>query len=273
GRIVSVAPAGGEVQADQVIDAGGRVLLPGLFDMHAHVDRWSGGLNIAAGITSVRDMGNDNQTLQQVIAEERAGTLLMPRIVAAGFIEGESAQSARNGFVVATLGQAREAVDWYAEHGYRQIKIYNSFPREHLAATVAHAHAKGLRVSGHIPVFLRARDAVDAGFDEIQHINQLMLNFLVGPDTDTRTLERFYLPAREVAGLDLDSPPVREFIDTLASKQVVIDPTLATFEFLHVRNGELSPIFGGIVDQVPPDVQRSRRAAEMDIPDAATGAR
>jgi hypothetical protein len=122
-------------------------------------------------------------------------------------------------------------------------------------------------------VFLRAQDAVDAGFDEIQHINQLMLNFLVKPDTDTRTLERFYLPARGVADLDLDGKPVQDFIATLARKRVVIDPTLATFEFLHQRNGELSPIFAGIPEHIPPDVQRSRRAAEMDIPDAATGAR
>ncbi len=277
GRIVSVLAADSAdrpaAQADHVIDAGGRVLLPGLFDMHAHMDRWSGGLDIAAGITSVRDMGNDNATLQQVMAEERAGTLLMPHIVPAGFLEGESRQSARNGFVISTLDEAKQAVDWYAQHAYPQIKIYNSFPKEHLAATVAYAHEKGLRVSGHVPVFLRAQDAVDAGFDELQHINQLMLNFLVKPDTDTRTLERFYLPARETAGLDLDAKPVQDFIASLASKQVVIDPTLATFEFLHVRDGELSPIFTQIVDHVPPDVQRSRRAAEMDIPDAATGAR
>src|SRR5690606_39942342 len=141
--------------ADQVIDAGGRVLLPGLFDMHAHVDRWSGGLQLAAGVTSLRDMGNDNATLQQVMAEERAGTLLMPRIVAAGILEGESEQAARNGFVVADLDGARKAIDWYAANGYPQLKIYNAFPRDILTATVAHAHAKGPRASGHVPVTLR----------------------------------------------------------------------------------------------------------------------
>ncbi len=274
GKIVSVSGAGQErTRADHLIDAGNRVLLPGLFDMHTHVDRWSGGLNLAAGVTSVRDMGKDNKTLQEVMAEERAGTLLMPRIVAAGFIEGESQQSARNGFVIKDLAEAKQAVDWYAEHGYPQIKIYNSFPKEHLRDTVAYAHEKGLRVSGHIPVFLRAQDAIDAGYDEIQHINQLMLNFLVKPDTDTRTLERFYLPAKGVADLDLDSKPMQDFIATLAAKKIAIDPTLATFEFIRQRNGELSPIFADVPDHIPPDVQRSRRAAEMDIPDDATAAR
>lgn len=101
----------------------------------------------------------------------------------------------------------------------------------------------------------------------------MVLNFLVEPGTDTRTLERFYLPAREAAGLDLDSAPVRDFIATLAEKRIVMDPTLATFEFLHQRNGQITPIFAGIEDHLPPDVQRGRRAAEMDIPDDATGAR
>ena len=274
GRIVSVMAAGEDgAPADHLIDAGGRVLMPGLFDMHAHADRWGGGLQLAAGVTSLRDMGNDNANLQQMIAEERAGTLLMPRIVPAGFLEGESGQSARNGFVVSDLAGAREAIDWYADNGYGQLKIYNSFPKDILPQTVAYAHGKGLRVSGHVPVFLRAQDAIDAGYDEVNHINQLLLNFLVKPDTDTRTLERFYLPAREVADLDLDSAPVQDFIATLARRQVVIDPTLATFEFLHQRNGEISPIFAGIEDHVPPDVQRGRRAAEMDIPDDGTGAR
>ena len=89
--------------ADNVVDAGGRVLLPGLFDMHSHLSRWDGGLHVAAGVTSARDMGNDNASLQQMITEERAGTLLMPRIVPAGFIEGESQYAARGGFVIKDL--------------------------------------------------------------------------------------------------------------------------------------------------------------------------
>jgi len=145
--------------------------------------------------------------------------------------------------------------------------------REHLRDTVAYAHEKGLRVSGHIPVFLRAQDAVDAGYDEIQHINQVLLNFLVKPDTDTRTLERFYLPAKGVADLDFDSKPVQDFIALLAKKQIVIDPTLATFDFLRQRPGELSQAYADVASHMPPDVQRGFRVAEFDIPDDATAAK
>lgn len=273
GRIASISAAGAEaVDADQVIDAAGRVLLPGLFDSHVHVGRWDGGLHLATGITTVRDMGNDNATLQQLMAQIEAGELLSPRVVAAGFIEGESKFSARNGFVVDTMDEAREAVDWYAAHDYPQVKIYNSFPKELLRDTVAYAHDRGLRVSGHVPAFMRAEEVVEQGFDELQHINQVLLNFFVTPDTDTRTLARFYLVADETAGLDFDSAPVRDFIDLLVREEVVVDPTLATFEFLHQRAGEMSPIVADVADHLPPDIQRNRRAAEMDIPDDATAA-
>ena len=273
GRIVSVAPTGGKTAADRVIDAGGRVLLPGLFDMHTHVGRWEGALNIATGVTTVRDMGNDNASIKQMRGEIAAGDLLAPDIVAAGFIEGESEFASRSDFVVKDLAGAKEAIDWYAANGYPQIKIYNSFPKEALKETVAYAHAKGLRVSGHVPAFLRAQDVVDAGYDEIQHINQLLLNFFVDEKTDTRTLQRFYLVAEKTDGLDLDSAPVQAFIAELARKKIVIDPTMGTFEFLHHRNGQHSPLIAGVHTHLPPSVVRQRMVAEMDIPDDATGAR
>lgn len=273
GKIVSIANGGGEkAKADNVIDAGGKVLLPGLFDMHAHFGPWDGGLHLAAGITTIRDMGNDNTTLQQLMAQLSEGKLLGPSVVPAGFIEGESKMSARNGFVIKNLDEAKKAVDWYADHGYPQVKIYNSFPKDILRDTAAYAHQRGLRVSGHIPAFMRAQDAVDQGYDEIQHINQVMLNFFVTPETDTRTLERFYLVAKKTADLDFDSKPVQDFIADLAKKQIVVDPTLATFEFIHQREGELSPIVADVADHLPPDIQRSRRVGEMNIPDDATAA-
>ena len=256
-----------------MVDAGNRVLLPGLYDMHVHASSWEGGLHLAAGVTSARDMGNDNATLQQLMAEEKAGTLMHPRVIPAGYIEGQSPHSSQGGFVVKDLAGAKQAIDWYADHGYPQIKIYNSFPKEILRDTTAYAHQRGIRVSGHVPAFMRAQDVVEQGYDEIQHINQVMLNFFVTPETDTRTLARFYLVADRTDGLDFDSKPVQDFIGELAKKQVVIDPTLATFEFLHQREGQLSPIVADVADHLPPDVQRSRRAAELDIPDDATGAR
>lgn len=274
GRISEVLPASSpDKGADQVVDAGGRVLLPGLFDMHGHLSRWDGGLDIAAGVTTARDMANDNASLQEMISEADAGMLMLPRVVPAGFIEGESKYSARGGFVIKDLQAAKDAVDWYARRGYPQIKIYNSFPKEILRETVAYAHGNGMRVSGHVPAFLRAQDVVEQGFDEIQHINQVLLNFFVTATTDTRTLERFYLVAEKTAGLDFDSAPVQDFITLLKTHQTVIDPTLTAFDFMRQRPGQLSPAYAAVADHMPPDVRRSMSVAEMNIPDDATAAR
>lgn len=274
GKITAVLPAGSPTRgADNEIDAAGRVLLPGLFDMHGHVGRWDGGLNLAAGVTTVRDMGNDNVTLQQMIDEIGAGQLLSPQIVPSGFLEGESPYSARNGFVIKNLQEAKDAIDWYAQHGYPQLKIYNSFPKDILKDTIAYAHTRGLRVSGHIPVFLRAEDAVNAGYDEIQHINQVLLNFLVTPTTDTRTLERFVLPAEKVGDLDFNSKPVLDFIALLKEKNVAIDPTVVTFEFLRQRDGTVPEGYAEVMEHWPIDLQRSFRIGGMKIPDDAAAER
>jgi hypothetical protein len=130
-----------------------------------------------------------------------------------------------------------------------------------------------MRVSGHVPAFMRAQEVVEQGYDEIQHINQVLLNFLVTPETDTRTLQRFYLPAEKLADLDFDSKPVNEFIALLASKQIVIDPTLTVFDFIQQRDGELSSAYAAIAEHLPPDMQRNFRSAGMKIPDDATAAR
>ena len=271
GRITAVLPAGSpDADADRQIDAGGRVMLPGLFDMHGHVGQWDGGLNLAAGVTTVRDMANENANLQRIIDQTDAGTLLGPRVVPAGFLEGKSDNNAQADFIIQTIDDARRAIDWYAARGYPQIKIYNSYPKELLRQTVAYAHSRGMHVSGHVPVFLRAQDVVEAGFDEIQHINQLMLNFFVTPTTDTRTLERFYLPAEKTASLDLDSKPVQDFIRLLAEKKIVVDPTLATFDFLKQREGHTPAAFASVIEHWPPDVQRRFRSGEMKIPDDET---
>lgn len=273
-RITAVVPTGTlDTPVDHRIEADGRVLLPGLYDLHTHVDAWQGLRHLAAGVTTVRDLGNQNALVQSLIERRERGQLLAPRIVPAGFIEGVGPLASQLGLHVQTLAEARAAVDWYAARGYPQIKIYNSFPRELVRETAAHAHARGLRVSGHVPVFMRASEVVEQGYDEIQHINQVLLNFLVTPETDTRTIERFVLPARGIADLDVDSAPVREFVAELARRGTVIDPTLVTFDFLRHRAGEVSAPYAAIASHLPPDVQRGLRQGGLEIPDDATAQR
>ncbi len=267
GRIAALYPAGSPARgAATVIEGGGRALLPGLFDMHTHEDPWNALLQIAGGVTTSRDLGNDNATLAGLIARIDAGELVGPRIVPAGFIEGESPYSSRGGFVVGSPEAARDAIDWYAQRGYRQVKLYNSIRPEWVAETVRYAHERGLRVSGHVPAFARAGQVVRDGYDELQHINQLLLNFVSGPGTDSRTLARFTLPGDRARGLDLDSPAVQDFIGLLRERGTVIDPTLATFEAMYTQQqGQMSPSFAAVAEHMPAAVQRGWRRNSMDV--------
>ncbi len=270
GRIVSVTPAGSAPPEPgmQIVDGSGRTLLPGLFDMHSHVDDWDALLQLAGGITTARDMGNDNAYLAELKGRIERGETLGPRVVATGFIEGESPFAASNGIRVKDVASAKAAVDWYAERGFRQIKIYNSFKPEWVAPVAAHAHAKGMRVGGHIPAFMRAGDAVLAGYDEIQHINQVMLHFLVKDTDDTRTLLRFYLLGDAARDIDLDSPAVRDFIQLLVDRKVVVDPTLSAFEYMFLqRTGQPNPVFKQVADNVPVPVRRYWLTNSMDVND------
>ncbi|MAL03095.1 MAG: amidohydrolase [Arenimonas sp.] len=250
------------------IDAGGRIVLPGLWDMHVHASPGDGLLHIASGVTGARDLGNDHDQVTKLAADFASGQLIGPRMQLAGFIDKKSPYTAPTGTAVDTLEQALAQIDVYAGQGYPQIKIYSSIPPEWVAPMAERMHGHGIRLSGHIPAFMTAEQAVRDGFDEIQHINMLFLNFVADADTDTRTPARFMKVAEEAGKLDLDSKEVRDFIALLKERDIVVDPTVAIFDrmFRH-RSGELSPILGSIVDHLPPAVQRGARAGEIDIND------
>lgn len=263
------APEDVECRGLASIDAGNRVVLPGLWDMHVHAGPADGLLHIASGVTGARDLGNDHEEVMQLAADFSSGELIGPRLQRAGFIDKKSPYTAPTGTPVDTLEQALAQIDTYAAQGYPQIKIYSSIPPEWVAPMAERMQGHGIRLSGHIPAFMSAEQAVRAGFDEIQHINMLFLNFVAEPDTDTRTPARFIKVAEEAGKLDLDSDEVRDFIALLKERDIVVDPTVAIFDrmFRH-RSGELSPLLGSIVDHLPPSVQRGARAGEIDINDS-----
>src|SRR5688572_12387823 len=167
GRIAAIYPAGSPARDPAtVIDGAGRALLPGLFDMHTHEDAWNAILQVAGGVTSSRDMGNDNAYLARLKSDIAAGRTIGPHIEPAGYIEGESPFSSRGGFVVASVAEAENAVDWYAERGFRQVKLYNSIKPEWAGPIAAYAHSRGLRVSGHVPAFSRSERVVREGYED-----------------------------------------------------------------------------------------------------------
>lgn len=267
GRISAiVAPGALGASAPTVFDAAGRTLLPGLYDMHSHEGSPGTMLQIAAGVTTSRDLSNDNAELARLRARIAAGEVVGPHIVANGFIEGRSPYSARGGFVVDSVEKAKEAVDWYAARGFRQLKLYNSFKPEWVGPVTEYAHVRGLRVGGHVPAFMRAEEAVRAGYDELHHINQVVLNFLVKPTDDTRTLARFYLVTDGAAGLELDSARVQDFVALLKERGTVVDPTLTIHEYMFTQEqGSINPSYAAVFDHVPVALQRQWRSNSLDV--------
>lgn len=263
-RIQAVGPDGqvSIPQGAEVIDAAGKTLMPGLWDMHAHVSPLDGLFNLASGVTTVRDLANDTDFLLDIRKRIEAGEILGTRIIMAGFIDGPGPYAGPTKVLVDTPEEALAAVDNYAKLGYEQIKMYSSLDPKLVPAIIERAHAKGMRVSGHIPNGLTAEQAVRAGFDEIQHVNFLFLNFFDG--VDTRTPQRFHAVGEQGPDLDLRSERVQAFLDLLQEKGTVSDPTLVAFEGMFTdRAGQVSRTFAAAADRLPPQVQRGLVAAGM----------
>ncbi|MFG6433324.1 amidohydrolase family protein [Roseateles sp. LYH14W] len=270
GRISAIAKPGSLRNAApaQRISGKGRTLLPGLVDMHVHLTPPELLLHLAAGVTAVRDVGNSKADIAELRGRIERGDVLGPRISANGFIEGKSPFSSQADFVPDNLPDALAAIDWYAAHGYRQLKLYNSIKPEWVKPMVAHARSLGLRTGGHVPAFMTASQAVEAGFDELHHINQVTLNFLVSKTDDTRTLLRFNLVGDKAADLKLNDRRTQNFIALLKKKGTVVDATMAAFEAQYTqRQGQPNPSYAMVSANLPAVMQRGLLSAEVDMDD------
>ena len=256
----------------QAIDGRGKMLLPGLWDMHAHLFRVYAFLDIAAGVTTVRDLANSVEELGKLRQQIEEGTQIGPRVVLAGFIDGPGPFEGPVKVLAATTEEARQQVDRYADLGYVQIKIYSSVKPELVPIIAEEAHKRGLRVSGHVPSGMIAEQFVRDGADEIQHMNFIFLNFM--PDVkETRTPARFIETGKRGGNLDLNSQQVNDFIAFLKQHHMVIDPTMAIWEATYIdRPGQPGRIEAPIFDRLPVQAQRGSRTAEqaLDASDPAT---
>ena len=272
---VSVLVSGKEIAAiealdspatpDEVsIDGNGGTLVAGMTEMHAHLGQEDAVLNLLAGITTVRDMGNDNAVLETLIQRLESGEIAGPHVVRSGFIEGKSPFSANNGFVVDSQEKALDAVRWYGARGFWQIKVYNSIDPAWVPAMVAEAHRLGMRVAGHVPAFANADQMIEAGYDEMTHINQFVLGWVIGEKEDTRTLFRL-TALKRLPDLDLNSAKVQHTIDLMVQKHKAIDPTLGIHENLtQNRDGKMPPGSVDYFEHLPIGDRRDMMKAWVD---------
>ena len=248
------------------VDAAGRTLLPGLWDMHTHLQFSDGPLHLAAGVTTVRDLANDHENLEEFITAIENGDTVGPHVFRAGFIDGEGPYAGPTKARIETREQAFEWIDFYADHGYDQIKIYSSIPVELVADMAKRAHERGMRFSGHVPAGMWAEDAVRDGFDEIQHINMVFLNFYKDV-VETRNPNRFVKVAERGADLDPTSSSFRAFVKLLLDHGTVVDPTVAVFLDLFTHEpGKLAPSLATAEGRLPPSVYRDNLQGSLAVP-------
>jgi imidazolonepropionase-like amidohydrolase len=170
-RIVSLGSAAStDVRGARVIDARGKVLIPGLSDMHAHLTREEDlALYVARGVTLVRNMWGTPMHLAWRDNVAR-GAWLGPRIVTAGpILDGEAAVH-DGSLVVRAPEDADRAIAEHVRLGYDFVKVYSRLSPPAYARLVEAAHARGLRVAGHVPRALGLSGVVGANQDVVEHL-------------------------------------------------------------------------------------------------------
>src|SRR5262245_20067674 len=248
GRIEQVGPRATIVIPSGVstIDVTGKTVLPGLWDMHAHVgQREWGPVYLASGVTTARDMGGEFDVvtgLREAWNGDAASKalpppgddpalhvrLLGPRLLAAGLVDGPGPGSF--GHVTAgTPDEGRAAVARYKAAGFQQMKLYSLLDKPTVAAVIDAAHAAGMTVTGHIPQGLTMREVVEMGMDNIAH-----------------------LTVRDAPGSDA----LRDTIAFLKQHGTVIDPTLSWNELLGRSAGTPIASFIPRVEHVAPPLRR-----------------
>lgn len=248
GRVVAVerAPRTSVVtEGDTVIDGRGKFLIPGLWDMHVHVDTteaWFFPLAIAAGVTAVRDMGGLLSRVREWKESAKPGAL-RPTIIAAGpIVTGPIADTDSRLARVSNPAQAGRVVDALLDRGVDFIKVHDWLSRESYLAVTTEARRRGSYVAGHLPIAVDPVDAARARQRSIEHMGNGWSGLLLfasadrhlidsvskwaNIETGTGGLMKHFTPAwqRRVAGTFSPSR-ARSLCSTLAGGGVWLTPT------------------------------------------------
>jgi len=236
-----------------IVDAKGKFLLPGLWDMHAHFEQveW-GPIYLAAGVTTVRDCGNEFDFITSVRDAIAQGRGLGPRLLLAGFVDGASPMAI--GMARAdTPEQARQWVNRYHDAGFQQMKIYSSVKLEEVKTVADEAHRLGMTVTGHVPEGLNAFQVIEAGQDQINHLHYIADIMHAPFPKDMSRIDRM----KVTADIDLDSPEAAKALSFLKEHHTVVDPTMALFELFGATTAKPPASFEPGVEKIAPELAQA----------------
>jgi imidazolonepropionase-like amidohydrolase len=275
GKIAAVGPRGKVTvpAGARTIDAAGATLVPGLWDMHAHFEQveW-GPVYLAAGVTTVRDCGNELDFVRAVRDTLDAGKGVGPRLLLACIVDGEGPGS----LGTERLTRAEDIpalIKKFKAAGCAQVKIYQSLDPKLIRPLSAAAHAAGLTVTGHVPTGVGAVQAVTDGQDQINHISFMTRAFAAGDLPPTEGGSKLI---RAIDAYDPTSPAARKLAGWFAAHHTVLDPTVALGE-LGLPHAELAqrepglatlpaPLAAAFSDSGPgPDDDRTRRWLDKSL--------
>jgi imidazolonepropionase-like amidohydrolase len=269
GRIAAAGPSANVKipKHANVIDAHGKTILPGLWDMHAHFEQveW-GPIYLAAGVTTVRDCGNEFEFITAVRDAIARGQGLGPRLLLAGVVDGTGTLSL-GVQRVDTPAQAREWVDRYHNAGFQQMKIYSTVKLEELRVVTDEAHRLGMTVTGHVPEGLNAYQVIEAGQDQINHISYIADIMRPALPENASFADRF----KAEADINFDSPEVHKALTFLKDHHTVVDPTLALFELLNATTEKPPASFEPGASKVAPEL--AQQLTDVQPPTERTGLR
>ena len=245
GRIAAVGPRGSvKVPSNvRVIDVAGATIISGLIDMHAHASQieWAPAY-LAAGVTTIHDMGGEERYLTAFRDEIASGRGLGPRVELAGLVDGPG-DGGFGAIIASTPAEGRAIVDHYHAAGFHQIKLYSLVQPVVVAAITARAHELKMTVTGHVPTALGLENAVLAGMDQIAHMS--VRGQPGTPDTD-------------------------RVLKLLAARMTVADPTQAWGELLgRPRDTRAEDIEPGIAQAPYPLAENYRSVLNNPRPSAS----
>lgn len=276
GRIsAATAPPAGA----RVLDLRGHTVIPGIVGMHEHLFYPGGGgvplypemgytfprLYLAAGVTTARTAGSvEPYTDLNIKAAIDAGRMPGPRLFVTGpYLEGKGAFTPQM-HELSGPEDATRTVNYWADEGATSFKAYMNITRAELAAAVAAAHKRGIKVTGHL-CSVGFREAAAIGIDNLEHGLLADTEFHAGKQPDVCP------PAtrNEVARLDVNGAPVRETIADLVKHNVAITSTLAVFEAF---DGERPPLDPRFLDAASPEASLNYLTARAQVSAAASAA-